>query len=123
VLGDLLTLHQLNLPVKIVVFRNNSIDFVELEMKAGGFLDYGTELKNPDFAALAQSAGVFGLKVETANDVQPMPQKAFKHDGPAPVEVLAHRQELSMHRQSLWNKPQASACSCSRPLSMDAATN
>jgi pyruvate dehydrogenase (quinone) len=49
-LGDLLTLHQLNLPVKIVVFRNDSLDFVELEMKAGGFLDFAAELKNPDFA-------------------------------------------------------------------------
>ena len=95
-LGDLLTLHQLNLPVKIVVFRNNALDFVELEMKAGGFLDYGTELKNPDFAALAESAGLLGLKAETPQDVQPMLEKAFKHDGPALVEVLVHRQELSM---------------------------
>src|SRR6267142_2872886 len=95
-LGDLLTLHQLNLPVKIVVFRNDSLDFVELEMKAGGFLDFGTDLKNPDFAALAQSAGILGLKAETAKDVRPMLQKAFKHDGPALVEVLVHRQELSM---------------------------
>jgi pyruvate dehydrogenase (quinone) len=95
-LGDLLTLHQLNLPVKIVVFRNDSLDFVELEMKAGGFLDFGTELKNPDFAALAQSTGILGLKTETAKDVRPMLQKAFKHDGPALVEVLVHRQELSM---------------------------
>jgi pyruvate dehydrogenase (quinone) len=95
-LGDLLTLHQLNLPVKIVVFRNNTLDFVELEMKAGGFLDYGTELRNPDFAALAESAGLLGLKVETPQDVRPMLEKAFKHDGPALVEVLVHRQELSM---------------------------
>jgi pyruvate dehydrogenase (quinone) len=95
-LGDLLTLHQLNLPVKIVVFRNDSLDFVELEMKAGGFLDFGTDLKNPDFAALAQSASILGLKAETAKDVRPMLQKAFKHDGPALVEVLVHRQELSM---------------------------
>src|SRR6266481_1745555 len=95
-LGDLLTLHQLNLPVKIVVFRNDSLDFVELEMKAGGFLDFGTDLKNPDFAALAQSAGILGLKAETAKDVRPMLQRAFKHDGPALVEVLVHRQELSM---------------------------
>ncbi len=95
-LGDLLTLHQLNLPVKIVVFRNDSLDFVELEMKAGGFLDFSTDLKNPDFAALAQSAGILGLKAEIANDVRPMLQKAFKHDGPALVEVLVHRQELSM---------------------------
>lgn len=95
-LGDLLTLHQLNLPVKIVVFRNNALDFVELEMKAGGFLDYGTELKNPDFAALAESAGILGLKAETPQDVRPMLEKAFKQDGPALVEVLVHRQELSM---------------------------
>ena len=95
-LGDLLTLHQLNLPVKIVVFRNNALDFVELEMKAGGFLDYGTELKNPDFAALAESTGLLGLKAETPQDVRPMLEKAFKHDGPALVEVLVHRQELSM---------------------------
>jgi len=95
-LGDLLTLHQLNLPVKIVVFRNDSLDFVELEMKAGGFLDFAVELKNPDFAALAESAGILGLKAETAQDVRPMLQQAFKHDGPALVEALVHRQELSM---------------------------
>jgi pyruvate dehydrogenase (quinone) len=95
-LGDLLTLHQLNLPVKVVVFRNDSLAFVELEMKATGFLDFGVELKNPDFAALARSAGILGLKAETAQDVRPMLQKAFKHDGPALVEAVVHRQELSM---------------------------
>jgi pyruvate dehydrogenase (quinone) len=95
-LGDLLTLHQLELPVKVVVFRNDSLSFVELEMKAGGFLDFGVELKNPDFAALAQSAGMLGLKAEAAKDVRPMLQQALKHDGPALVEVLVHRQELSM---------------------------
>ena len=95
-LGDLLTLRQLELPVKVVVFRNDSLSFVELEMKAGGFLDFGVELKNPDFAALARSAGLLGLKAETAKDVRPMLQQAFEHDGPALVEVLVHRQELSM---------------------------
>ncbi len=95
-LGDLLTLKQLDLPVKVVVFHNDALSFVELEMKAGGFLDFGTELKNPDFAALAESAGILGLKAETAQDVRPMLQKAFKHDGPALVEVAVHRQELSM---------------------------
>jgi len=82
--------------VKVVVFRNDSLAFVELEMKANGFLDFGVELKNPDFAALAQSAGLLGLKAESAKDVRPMLQQAFKHDGPALVEVLVHRQELSM---------------------------
>ena len=64
----------------------DSLDFVELEMKAGGFLDFAVELKNPDFAALAESAGILGLKAETAQDVRPMLQKAFEHDGPALVE-------------------------------------
>src|ERR1700719_1092551 len=95
-LGDLLTLHQLELPVKIVVFRNDSLSFVELEMKASGFLDFGAELKNPDFAALARSAGLLGLKAETPKDVRPMLQQAFEHEGPALVEVAVHRQELSM---------------------------
>ena len=95
-LGDLLTLRQLNLPVKVVVFRNDALGFVELEMKANGFLDFGTELKNPDFAGLANSAGILGLKADTSRDVRPMLQKAFKHDGPALIEVAVHRQELSM---------------------------
>ena len=95
-LGDLLTLHQLDLPVKVVVFRNDSLSFVELEMKAGGFLDFGVDLKNPDFAALARAAGLLGLKAETAKDVRPMLKEAFEHDGPALVEVFVHRQELSM---------------------------
>jgi pyruvate dehydrogenase (quinone) len=76
--------------------KNDSLDFVELEMKAGGFLDFAFELKNPDFAALAESAGILGLKAETAQDVRPMLQKAFKHGGPALVEALVHRQELSI---------------------------
>ena len=82
--------------MKIVVFRNDALDFVELEMKAGGFLDYGTELKNPDFAALAESASLLGLKAETPQDVRPMLKKTFEHDGPALVEAHVHRQELSM---------------------------
>ena len=95
-LGDLLTLRQLNLPVKVVVFRNDSLAFVEMEMKASGFLEFGVALQNPDFAALAQAAGMLGLKAETAQEVRPMLRQAFKHDGPALVEVLVHRQELSM---------------------------
>jgi pyruvate dehydrogenase (quinone) len=86
----------LNLPVKVVVCRNDLLAFVELEMKASGLLDFGVELQNPDFAALAQAAGLLGLKAETAKDVRPMLQQTFKHDGPDLVEVLVARQELSM---------------------------
>jgi pyruvate dehydrogenase (quinone) len=95
-LGDLLSLKQLKLPVKIIVFRNDGLGFVELEMKAAGFVEFGTDLQNPDFAKLADAAGVLGLRAETAQDVRPMITQALKHDGPALVEVFVHRQELSM---------------------------
>src|SRR6266480_1512355 len=60
-LGDLLSLRQLRLPVKVVIFRNDALAFVELEMKATGILDFGTELINPDFAKMAEAAGLLGL--------------------------------------------------------------
>jgi len=95
-LGDLLTLRQMNLPVKIVVFNNASLAFVELEMKAAGFLDFGTGLQNPDFAALAGACGIQGFRVEKTDGVQSALEQALAHPGPALVDVLVHRHELSM---------------------------
>jgi pyruvate dehydrogenase (quinone) len=82
-MGDLLTLRQLQLPVKLVVFNNTSLAFVELEMKAAGFLDYATDLINPDFAKMADAAGLLGLRAETPEQVRPMLVQALDHDGPA----------------------------------------
>ncbi len=95
-LGDLLSLRQLNAPVKIIVFRNDALAFVELEMKAAGIVDFATDLHNPDFAGMAKAAGVLGLTAETAEQVRPMIEEAFAHNGPALVEVHVSRQELSM---------------------------
>ncbi|ULA70067.1 MAG: hypothetical protein LZF62_480266 [Nitrospira sp.] len=95
-MGDLLSLRQLQLPVKLVVFRNDSLGFVELEMKAAGFLDFATDLHNPDFAKMAEAAGLLGLTAEAPEQVRPMLIQALNHDGPALVEVLVNRQELAM---------------------------
>jgi pyruvate dehydrogenase (quinone) len=95
-MGELLTLRQHDLPVKLVVLKNNSLAFVELEMKAGGFLDFATTLHNPDFSKIAEAAGLLGLKAETPDQVEPAIAQALKHNGPALVEVLVSRQELSM---------------------------
>jgi pyruvate dehydrogenase (quinone) len=95
-LGDLLTLRQLNLPVKVVVFNNGSLGFVELEMKAAGSLSYGTDLVNPDFARLAESADIRGFSVEAPEDLRSALQAALDHDGPCLVDVKVNRQELSM---------------------------
>ncbi|MGA9967493.1 MAG: ubiquinone-dependent pyruvate dehydrogenase, partial [Terriglobales bacterium] len=95
-MGDLLTLGQHQLPVKLIVFENDSLAFVELEMKAAGIMDFTTDLRNPDFAKIAEGAGLLGLKAETSDDIEPMIAQALKHDGPALVEVPVSRQELSM---------------------------
>ena len=95
-MGDVLTLRQHKLPIKIIVFKNDSLAFVELELKAAGVLGSGTDLHNPDFKKIAEGAGLIGLTAETPDQVAPMIAQALKHDGPALVEVLVSRQELSM---------------------------
>jgi pyruvate dehydrogenase (quinone) len=95
-LGELLSLRQLRAPVKVIVLKNDALGFVELEMKAAGILDFGTNLENPDFARIAEGAGLLGLTAETSDQVRPMISQALSHDGPALVEVLVSRQELSM---------------------------
>ena len=94
-MGDLLSLRQLQLPVKVIVFKNDSLAFVELEMKAAGIVDFGTDLINPSFAKMAEAAGLLGLTAEIPDQVEPMIAQALQHDGPALVEVVVSRQELS----------------------------
>ncbi len=96
-LGELLTLDQnAPLPVKIVVFNNSSLNFVELEMKAAGFVNYGTGLKNPNFAAVAEAIGIRGVRVSESSELEGALRDTFAHDGPALIEVMTDRQELSM---------------------------
>lgn len=95
-LGELLTLRQNKLPVKIVVFNNSSLNFVEVEMKAAGFVNFGTGLENPDFGEVARAIGLHGQRVEKPDDLEDALRTAFAHDGPALVEVVTARQELSI---------------------------
>jgi pyruvate dehydrogenase (quinone) len=95
-MGDLLSLRQLGLPVKIVVFNNASLGFVKLEMRAAGFLDRGVDLVNPDFAKIADAAGLLGLSADTPDQVRPALDQALRHDGPALLDVRVNTQELVM---------------------------
>jgi pyruvate dehydrogenase (quinone) len=95
-MGDFLSLKQLGLPVKIIVLNNGTLGFVELEMKAGGFLDAGVNLDNPNFAAMADAVGVKGFRVEKPQQLEAAISAALKHDGPALVDVVSARQELIM---------------------------
>ncbi|APU15947.1 MULTISPECIES: ubiquinone-dependent pyruvate dehydrogenase [Actinoalloteichus] len=95
-LGELLTIRQHRLPVKIVLFNNSSLNFVELEMKAAGLVNFGTELEQTDFAALATALGIHGQRVEQPDDVADALRTAFAHDGPALVDLVTARQEISV---------------------------
>jgi pyruvate dehydrogenase (quinone) len=95
-MGDFLTLRQMKLPVKIILLNNGTLGFVELEMKASGFLDTGCDLQNPNFAAMAQAVGVKAFRVESPQHLRSAVEEALAHPGPALVEVMSARQELVM---------------------------
>ena len=95
-MGDFITLTQLGLAVKVIVLNNGTLGFVELEMKASGFLDAGCDLKNPNFALMAQAMGVRGFRVEKPQELKSAIEAALAHKGPALVDVVSARQELAM---------------------------
>ncbi|MFD6344616.1 pyruvate dehydrogenase [Streptomyces roseolus] len=95
-MGDFLTLVQYELPLKIVLFNNSSLGMVELEMLVAGLPSYGTAHKNPDFAAVARAAGAYGVRVEKPKHLAGALKDAFKHKGPALVDVVTDPNALSI---------------------------
>ena len=95
-MGDMLTLKQSKLPVKVVVFNNGLLGFVDIEMKASGFLPVMTGMENPDFSKLAVDSGIYGVRVDDPAKLRGALIDAFKHDGPAIIDVVTDRLELVM---------------------------
>ena len=95
-MGDFLSLAQLHLPVKVVVFNNGALGFIELEQKSTGFLATGTELRNPNFAAMAEAVGVRGIRLEDPGEVEAGIAAALSHEGPVLVDAVVSRTELAM---------------------------
>ena len=95
-MGELLTLAQYELPVKIVLFNNHSLAMVQLEMEVAGLPHYGCELKNPNFAVLAQAVGMKGVRVEDPAQVRPALEQALASSGPVLVDVVTDPNVLAM---------------------------
>ncbi|MHC3389437.1 pyruvate dehydrogenase [Streptomyces lavendulocolor] len=95
-MGDFLSLVQHDLPVKVVLFDNSSLGMVELEMLVAGLPSYGTTNLNPDFAAIARAAGAYGVRVEKPKDLAGALKDAFRHKGPALVDVVTDPNALSI---------------------------
>jgi len=95
-MGDLLSLKQLNLPVKVIVFNNGALGFIELEQKSSGFVDTGTDLENPDFAAMANAIGIKGVRITAPSEVESKLAEAFAYPGPVVIDAVINRMELAM---------------------------
>ena len=95
-MGDFLTLVQYDLPVKVILFNNSSLSMVELEMLVAGLPSYGTAMKNPDFAAVARACGAYGVRVEKPKELAGALKSAFKHKGPALVDIVTDPNALSI---------------------------
>jgi len=95
-MGDLLSLVQLELPVKVVVFNNSDLGFVGLEQMSTGFVDFGTDFKNPNFATMAEAVGIRGIRLEDPAEVEEGVAAALTHKGPVVIDAVVNRLELAM---------------------------
>lgn len=93
--GDLITLRHLRLPVKVVVLDNGTV-VRRMEIKAGGIVNYGTDLDDLDFAAVVRAAGVVGVRADRAGELDDELRETFVHDGPAVVDARTASQKVSL---------------------------
>lgn len=95
-LGDLATITQYNLPIKIIVFNNRSLGMVKLEMEVAGLPDWQTDMHNPDFAMVAQAMGMKGITVKDPDDVKQAIREALAFKGPALINIFTDPNALAM---------------------------
>jgi pyruvate dehydrogenase (quinone) len=95
-MGDLLTLAQYELPVKLIIYNNSTLGMVKLEMRVAGYEDFGVDVKNPNFARMAEAVGIRGFRVENPRDLKSSLEAAIRHDGPVLVDVVTNPNALAL---------------------------
>ena len=113
-LGDLATIHQYNIPIKIIVFNNRALGMVKLEMEVGGLPDNETDMVNPDFGLIAQAMGFQGVNVHKPEEVQGAIENAFRHNGPVLLNVFTNPNALAMPPKVEWEQVVGMAKSMTR---------
>ncbi|MDG1872246.1 MAG: thiamine pyrophosphate-dependent enzyme, partial [Flavobacterium sp.] len=115
-LGDLATIKQYNLPIKLIVFNNRSLGMVQLEMQVEGLPNNETDMVNPDFAMVAQAMGFKGITVTDPTKVENALEEAFIHDGPVLVSVFTNPQALAMPPKMEFDQMKGYALSISKMI-------
>lgn len=95
-LGDLMTISQYKIPVKIIIFNNRSLGMVKLEMRVQGYIDWQTDMVNPDFVKLAESMNIAAWEAKESKDVEQALSNGFKHNGPAIINIFTDSNALAM---------------------------
>ena len=113
-LGDLATIHQYNIPIKIIVFNNRALGMVKLEMEVGGLPDNETDMVNPDFGLIAQAMGFQGVNVHKPEEVQGAIENAFRHNGPVLLNIFTNPNALAMPPKVEWEQVVGMAKSMTR---------
>jgi len=113
-LGDLATITQYKLPVKIIVFNNRSLGMVKLEMEVAGLPDWQTDMHNPDFAMVAQAMGIKGITVRDPDEVKQAIREAFMFDGPALINIMTDPNALAMPPKIEFEQVKGMALSMSK---------
>jgi pyruvate dehydrogenase (quinone) len=113
-LGDLATIAQYKLPIKIVVFNNRSLGMVKLEMEVAGLPDWQTDMHNPDFALVAQAMGIKGIKVTNPDHVEQTLKEALLHEGPVLLDVMTDPNALAMPPKIEFGQVKGMALSMSK---------
>jgi len=103
-LGDLATIHQYKLPIKLIVFNNRSLGMVKLEMEVAGLPDNETDMVNPDFALVAAAMGFRGITVDEPKELEPALREAFASHGPVLVNVMTNPDSLAMPPKIEWKQ-------------------
>ena len=93
-LGDLLTTVQEKLPIKIAVYDNGKLGFVDIEQKAAGLVPLYTELKNPDFGEVARAMSIWGRRVSRAGELEDAVRSWLAQPGPALLHVKVKPMQL-----------------------------
>jgi len=113
-MGGLLTVLQYDLPLKILIFNNSQLDLVKMEMEVAGYPDYQTDLKNPNFAKVAEAVGFLGIRIEDPADVRPGLQKMLEHAGPVVVDVITDPNALALPPHIEFDQAKGYALSMTR---------
>ncbi|MBI1221043.1 MAG: ubiquinone-dependent pyruvate dehydrogenase [Bacteroidetes bacterium] len=115
-LGDLMTISQYRIPAKIIIFNNRSLGMVKLEMRVEGYMDWQTDMVNPDFTKLAEAMNIHSWEAKSPEEVEPALRGAFLHEGPAIIHIYTDPNSLAMPPELKFEQMEGFAQSMSRMM-------